>query len=370
MDLKRIENVSFNQNCLIFFDIPSQSSELNLLKFFIERLIETIEFLKLKNISIHCVPIFVKENQISKEIDDEFFQLIEKELSQYIPTKSTDSIAQTQNLKNEKQNVVLLHPKLFSFDWNSINSIQYENFVINSYKFFDYFEASKTKINKSQFCISSEIAESMELLDQLSKATLKPKVGIFGGTQIQSTLEFLDKKVKLFQNIILSGSIGITALKANGLNVGNSPYSKEEISNLFQIINKANFEECEVELPVDHIVVEKISPKSSSKISPREISNPFIAIDIGPKSIQKYEQILKQANFILFHAPVGLIELEKGRKGTLELLKIIQKNKKTSIITGNKLCDFCLENKISLKLIPDFEFILNYLNQSSGFFKN
>jgi len=239
MNLKRIENVSFNQNCLIFFDIPSQSSELNLLKFFIERLIETIEFLKLKNISIHCVPIFVKENQISKEIDDEFFQLVVKELSQYIPTKSTDNIPQTQNLKNEKQNVVLLHPKLFSFDWHSINSIQYENFIINSYKFFDYFEASKAKINKSQFCISSEIAESMELLDQLSKATLKPKVGIFGGTQIQSTLEFLDKKVKLFQNIILSGSIGITALKANGLNVGNSPYSKEEISNLFQIINKA-----------------------------------------------------------------------------------------------------------------------------------
>ena len=368
MKLQRIENVSFNKNCLIFFDIPSQSNELNLLKFSIERLIETIEFLKLKNISIHCVPIFVKENQISKEIEEEFFQLIEKELSQYIPIKSTDNIVQAQNLKNEKESVVLLHPKLFSFDWHSINSIQYENFVINSYRFFDYFEASKAK--DKQFCISSEIAESMELLDQLSKATLKPKVGIFGGTQIHSTIEFLDKKVKLFQNIFLGGSIGITAIKANGLNVGNSPYSKEEISNLFQIINKANFEECEVELPIDHIVVEKISPKSNTKVSPREISNPFVAIDIGPKSIQKYEQILKQANFILFHAPVGLIELEKGKKGTLELLKMIQKNKKPSIITGNKLCDFCLENKISLKLIPDFQFILNYLNQNSSFFKN
>ncbi|GIX42623.1 MAG: hypothetical protein KatS3mg129_2356 [Leptospiraceae bacterium] len=370
MNLERIENISFNQNCLIFFDIPSFSNEENLLNFYISQLLEIIEFLKLKNISIHCVPVYVKNEHISQEIEKDYLEQIKNIISEHFSTILIERIDKLKEKKNDLNNIILLHPSLFSFDWNLLLQIHYEHFIINSYKFFSYFKKNSdfNKIDKEKFCISSEIYDSIELLNQFSKATLKPKTGIFGGTRINQTINFLDKNVKYFQYLLFGGGIGITALKANGVNVGNSPYHKEELSNVFQIINKANFEECEVELPVDHIITEKISSKAKTKTSSREIQNPFIAIDIGPKTIQLYEQIIKQSNFILFHAPLGIIELEKGKKGTLELLKTLQKNKKSIIISGNKLCDFALENKISLKMIPDFEFIINYLDQNLDFF--
>jgi len=369
MNLERIENKSFIHNCLIFFDIPSQLEENNLLNYSINQLIEIIEFLKLKNISIHCIPIYINNHQISEQISSEYLNAIQNKISNEFPVKMIDNLSQAKESLNNKEEIILLHPKLFSFNWNNIVQLNYENFIINSYKFFYYFKKDNyfNKIDKIKFSLSPEIYDSFELLKEISKSTLKPKTGILGGTKISSTIKFLDKNVKFFQHILMGGVLGITALKSNGVNVGNSPYQKEELSSLFQIINKANFEECEVELPIDHIVVEKISPKSKTKNSSREIENPYIAIDIGPKTISLYEQIIKQSNFILFYGPLGVIELDKGKKGTLEILKTIQKNKKNAIITGNKLCDFAIQNNLKLKFIPDFDFIIYYYDQNLSF---
>ncbi len=365
MNLPRIENIAFFQNCLIFFDIPNNPEEKNLMDYYMSSLHYILEFLKLKQISIFCLPI--QKNSISKE----YLEEIGKYLSKFFHTVIVDQIEIIHELKNKKDSIFLIHPKFFSFQWHDLSQLSFDHFIIHSYKFFYLFkkDSNFNKIDKNKFCISSEIAESFRLLENISSSQGKPKIGIFGGNQIEKTIKFLDLTVKKFQYILLGGSIGVTALKSMGVQIGSSPYEKDQLSQIFQIMNKANFEECKVELPLDHIVSESISIKAKTKISPREISNNYIAIDIGPKTISLYEQIIKQSNFVLFHSPTGIIELEKAQKGTWELLKIIQKQKKDCIITGNQLCNFVIEKNISLKIIPDFDFIYYFLNQNLSFLK-
>lgn len=366
MNLERIENISFQNNVLIFFDVEKE-----LFNYQILQLSNLIEFLKLKKLSIHCIPVHYSSNSN----DEDFINNIYQNISKYFPTKLLENTKEIQENKTNKNEVILLHPKLFFFKWNHIASINYDNYVIHSFNFITSFkqDAHFKNIEIKRFCMSFYVNEVIELLTQLQNAKAKPKVGIFGGIQIKKIIEFLDKNVKNFQFILFGGSIGITALKANGLNIGNSTYHRDEISPLFQIIHKANFEECSVELPVDHIIAEQISPKAKTKLSSREIQPPYVAIDIGSKTIQLYEQIIKQANLILFHAPLGIIELEKGNKGTLELLKIIQKLKKPTIISGVELCNFAINHiqvNTEIKIVPYFDFIIRYLNQNINFFNN
>lgn len=368
MDLERVDNISFQNNVLIFFDATPR-----LLSYEILQLFRIIEFLKLKNLSIHCIPVLQNNSQDLN--NDEFLTDIYHHLKQYFPVLILNNLKEIQTKKNSRNEILLLHPKFFAFKWYYISTINYDNYIINSFNFIHSFKQDphfKT-IEIKKFSLSFYMYETLELLKQFQNSKAKPKIGIFGGIHVKETIEFLDKCVKNFQSILFGGSIGTTALKANGLNIGNSTYQKDEVSSIFQFMQKANFEECSVELPVDHIITEQISPKPKTKASSREIPSPFVAIDIGSKTIQIYEQIIKQANLILFHAPLGMIELEKGTKGTLELVKLIQKLKKSAIITGSELCRF-IHTQIpinhEIKLVPNFDFINRFLNQNTSLLHN
>ncbi len=361
MIFQRVENQNLNQNILILFDYYEEPIFFD---YFINQLIELIEFLKLKKITIHCVPIFQNSSENQK---DNFPEALQEKFEKYISTIWLKSIEDIKNHLNHKEEIGIINPNLL----NNTNFIKlYENFVIDSYSFFT--KKDNTIINqmeKNSISISKKIYDSFTILEQIINPIKKPKIAILGGTKITETIQFIDKNVKHFQYMCLGGTIGITALKANGLQVGNSIYDKSEISNIFQVMNKANYEECEVALPIDHIITDKISQKAKTKASLKEIHSEMIAIDIGTKTIDAYEEITSKASTVFFHGPMGVIELEKAQKGTYSLLKLIQKQKKSAIICGHSLCEYTIKNSMGLRIIPDFEFVLNYMNHKFTNFK-
>ncbi|MFN3603428.1 MAG: phosphoglycerate kinase [Leptonema sp. (in: bacteria)] len=368
MHIKRFENYNFQRNCLIFFDAFERETESHLRDYFLEYLMELTEFLRLKNLTVFCLPIY---NQ-SFGKDHTHYESSLSYLFDYFKKKyNTEILSELSSIeeKNNKRNVFLLHPSLANLQ--ILFSLNLDGFIIDSYKFF--IESQKdsffNKIDKNKITLSSQVYETIQILEQILSNKTKPKLCILGGNQIQESIQFLSNTVKYFQNLLLGGSIGITALKANAVDVGNSPYSSEELSDMFQIMNKAEFEECEVNLPIDHLVTEKIVNTAKLKTSPKEISSPFIAVDIGSKTIQNFENKIKETNLVLMHGPLGVLELEKAQGGTLQILKTIHKLQKPKIISGISLCDFAIKNKIHGKFVPDFEFTKQFFNPNSKLFK-
>lgn len=357
MPLRRFENYNFQNNCLIFFDLYSNSNDNFLLENSLENLFELINFLKLKNLAIYCLPISKNPNY---ESFNKLIEIIQKK-------HSVEFLTEFEQLESNwnKKNVFIIHPSIFNSQ--KFLSLNFDGFIIDSFEFFIKFleNSHYSKLNNEKITLSVNLFESIQILQQILSNTTKRKLAILGGNQIQNTIDFLYYTVKYFQNLLLGGGIGITALKANGLQVGNSPYSSEYLSEIFQIMNKAEFEECEVFLPIDHIVTDKLSNDAKIKTSPKEISKQMIAIDIGQKTIQLFEEQIKESNLIFMHAPLGILELEKAQNGTLQILKTIHKCQKPTILSGTSLCSFALKNKISSKYIPDFEFIKLYFSANS-----
>lgn len=357
MPLQRFENYNFQQNCLIFFDLYEDKNENLLLENSLKNLVELIDFLKLKNLTIYCLP--VTKNSKKEELNN----LVKNFLKEY----SVEILTEFEQLESNwnKKNVFIIHPSIFNSQ--KFFSLHFDGFIIDSFQFFINFlqDSHYSKLNKEKITLSTNTYETIQILQQISMNTLKPKLLILGGNQIQNTIEFLHSTVKYFQSLLFGGSIGITALKANGLQVGNSPYSSEFLSEMFQIMNKAEFEECEVFLPVDHMVTDKLSNNAKIKTSPKEIPTQMIAVDIGQKTIQLFEEQIKESNLIFMHGPLGILEIEKAQNGTLQILKTIHKHQKPTILSGTSLCSLALKNKINSKYIPDFEFIKLYFSPNS-----
>lgn len=355
MNLVRVENATFssNEKCLITYDGYFHDNQTLLLKEELKKVASVVYLLQLKQIPVYCLPV-LDEDQSPSFPKETIASLMQDITGKEFPIYFLES---KDMPKSDAKGVFFLKP---DSGYDGFSSI-----IIQSYRFLKQLKLQNQSGSKKnlKFYITADVDETLHFLQNLQNNTLKNKLGILGGNQIQKTNHFVERFVRYFQYLLFGGSVGLHILKANGVNIGNSPYDKEELSMSFQALHRASYEECIVELPYDHIVTEQIGSKMKTKTSQREIPSPYVAIDIGGKTLQVFEERMKLASLILMHGPVGMVELEKARKGTLEILKILSKLKKPVLVSGYELCSFALRENISLRLVPDFDFITSFLDK-------
>jgi phosphoglycerate kinase len=78
-------------------------------------------------------------------------------------------------------------------------------------------------------------------------------------------------------------------------------------------------------LPIDLVVARKeVSEKATSKLVRIEnIPKDGIGVDLGEKSLVKFEKEIKKAKTVFWNGPVGVFEIEKYAKGTNRIAKIL-----------------------------------------------
>jgi phosphoglycerate kinase len=86
-------------------------------------------------------------------------------------------------------------------------------------------------------------------------------------------------------------------------------------------------------LPVDHVVVSEIAAGAAHE-SAETIPADKIAVDIGPKTIEAYEQALAGAKTIIWNGPMGIFEKPPFDKGTVALAKAVAESGAISVVGG------------------------------------
>ncbi len=163
----------------------------------------------------------------------------------------------------------------------------------------------------------------------------KPVVLVLGGIGLEKKLKFIKKLMPSKGTVLIGGGLSYTFLKGRALPVGNSLVEASLEVEAFQTIEKAELAETEFILPIDHVVADEFSKNAKSKIVGHNgIPDHWTALDIGPKTIAKYEKILKNAGSIFWHGPMGVVEFPRFARGTEEIAKIIGRSKARSIVTG------------------------------------
>ena len=116
--------------------------------------------------------------------------------------------------------------------------------------------------------------------------------------------------------------------------IGNSRLEEDKIGVATEIFNKARQNNVSIFLPEDHVIAKTIGAKAKTKVVVEHIPDGWIGLDIGPKTIKKFESALKDAKTILWNGPVGYFEFKPFSKGTFHIAKFITGLGATTVIGG------------------------------------
>jgi 3-phosphoglycerate kinase len=136
--------------------------------------------------------------------------------------------------------------------------------------------------------------------------------------------------------LLIGGAMAYTFFKARGLPVGKSLVEDDLLDAARDIERSAAERGLRFELPVDHVVAEKI--EAGVPTATLDVADPAIGdrmgLDIGPKTIARYREIVAGAKTVTWNGPMGVFEVDALAQGTIEIAKAIAAVRGTTIIGG------------------------------------
>ena len=180
------------------------------------------------------------------------------------------------------------------------------------------------------------MAKEVEYLGRVLEHPDRPFVAILGGAKVSDKLEVIQNLVPRVDALLIGGAMAYTFFKARGWPVGKSLVEDDLLDAARDIEKAAKARGLQFELPGDHVVAGKIEAGAPSEVLAAE--NPAIGdrmgLDIGPKTIARYREILSSAKTVTWNGPMGVFEIDDFARGTIEIAKAVANVKGTTVIGG------------------------------------
>lgn len=162
-----------------------------------------------------------------------------------------------------------------------------------------------------------------------------PYVAIMGGAKISDKILVIENLLKMADKVLIGGGMANTFLKAQGKEVGTSLVEEEALPEAERLMAEYGDQ---LVLPVDVLVANEFKANAEHKVvSVDEIPADMMALDIGPKTLELYEQEVQAAKLVVWNGPMGVFEFDFSAKGTNELaekLAALAESGATQVIIG------------------------------------
>jgi phosphoglycerate kinase len=184
-------------------------------------------------------------------------------------------------------------------------------------------------------CFGLLLAREIESINKVFKDSEKPVTAILGGSKVSSKITVIENILDKVDHLIIGGGMAFTFIKAQGGYIGNSICEDDKQDLALDILEKAKAKNVKVHLPVDVIAADAFSNDANTQIVDiYHIPDGWEGVDSGPKTNIAFSFIIAQSKTILWNGPVGVFEIPKFSKGTIEL--------------GNAIADATEEGAFSL----------------------
>jgi phosphoglycerate kinase len=176
----------------------------------------------------------------------------------------------------------------------------------------------------------------LKYLGHVLEAPERPLVVILGGAKVSDKIDVIRNMLGRVDRLIIGGAMAYTFFKARGLPVGNSLVEDDKLQEARQIEEAAAARHVPLDLPVDHVVTDRIEEGSTHEVLP--IGSPAIGdrigVDIGPATITAYTAAIAGAKTVVWNGPMGVFEIEAFAAGTNAVARAVANVKGTTIIGG------------------------------------
>lgn len=178
------------------------------------------------------------------------------------------------------------------------------------------------------FLLENEIAYIQEAVE----APERPFVAILGGSKVSDKIGVIENLLEKADKVLIGGGMTYTFYKAQGIEIGNSLVEEDKLDVAKSLLEKSNGK---LILPVDSKEANAFADYTEVKDTEGEAVDPgFLGLDIGPKSIAKFDQELTGAKTVVWNGPMGVFENPDFQAGTIGVMDAIVKQPGVKSIIG------------------------------------
>jgi len=175
------------------------------------------------------------------------------------------------------------------------------------------------------------IQKEIEFLGNAVNDPVRPLVAVLGGSKVSSKISVIENLLDKVDTLIIGGGMAYTFEAALGRTTGTSLLEPDFIDYAKKMLDKA---QGKLLLPVDTVVAKEFDNDSESMVVEDNIPDGWMGLDIGPKTIEKYSEVLKSAKTVVWNGPMGVFEMPNFAKGTNSIAAVLADIDATTIIGG------------------------------------
>lgn len=157
------------------------------------------------------------------------------------------------------------------------------------------------------------MARELETLSRILNKPESPFVAIVGGAKVSDKIGIIRMLLGSADTILIGGAMAYTFLKAQGVAVGTSMVEDDRLDLAKELLQEADGR---ILLPTDHVVASEFKADSEPSVSTDAIPDGKMGLDIGPKTIETYSDIIEGARTVVWNGPMGVFEFSPFAEGT------------------------------------------------------
>jgi len=185
------------------------------------------------------------------------------------------------------------------------------------------------------FVMQAEIENAQKILEYAER----PFTAIMGGSKISDKILIIEQLLDKVDNLIIGGGMTYTFSLAEGGKIGKSISEPDKVDLAKSLLEKAKAKGVNIYMPLDNVCADDFNNNANRQIVNRgEIPDSWEGLDIGPKSIELFQEVVAQSKTILWNGPMGVFEFSNFAKGTNAIadavVKATEENGAFSLIGG------------------------------------
>ncbi len=163
--------------------------------------------------------------------------------------------------------------------------------------------------------------KELDYLGSALESPGRPFVAILGGAKISGKLDVIENLLPKVDRLLIGGAMANTFFRALGLETGKSLVEQDRVDMAKDVLKRAGNK---LVLPVDCVVAPEASADARATIVDRDkVPAEGMILDIGPKSVASFREVLLSARTIVWNGPMGMFEIEAFARGTIDLARAV-----------------------------------------------
>ena len=179
------------------------------------------------------------------------------------------------------------------------------------------------------------IQKELKFLGEAVSNPVRPFTAILGGSKVSDKIAVINQLLEKVDNLIIGGGMAYTFLKAQGYEIGNSLLEADKVDYAKEMLAKAEEKGVKLYLPVDSKAANKFAADAEVLVTEdQNIPEGYLGLDIGPKSVEKFVDVVKNSKTIVWNGPMGVFEFEAFAGGTLAIAKAMADLEDATTVIG------------------------------------